>query len=211
MWEAIAAKQHSTFRILYHWASVSDPYVAGELLCTAAKRNDITVMKELLKHGLTVDSKDRHGSTAIDVALGENHEDMVKLLLMNGAEINDKFKHKLSSMNLREILQKREVGHRVIVPDTMDEVAQKWREQEQKYNSGSTRDQSSFRVSIYKGHPVIRKRTHCSEPGKLIILPNSLAELKIIAGTSAMNYTTYYYAVFRSFKPKYIIIHVIKC
>ncbi|XP_016435740.1 potassium channel AKT2/3 [Nicotiana tabacum] len=182
LWEAIAAKQHSTFRILYHWASVSDPYVAGELLCTAAKRNDITVMKELLKHGLTVDSKDRHGSTAIDVALGENHEDMVKLLLMNGAEINDKFKHKLSSMNLREILQKREVGHRVIVPDTMDEVAQKWREQEQKYNSGSTRDQSSFRVSIYKGHPVIRKRTHCCEPGKLIMLPNSLAELKIIAG-----------------------------
>nr|ABF85695.1 potassium channel [Nicotiana rustica] len=183
LWEAIAAKQHSTFRILYHWASVSDPYVAGELLCTAAKRNDLTVMKELLEHGLIVDSKDRHGSTAIHVALEENHEDMVNLLLMNGAEINDKFKHKLSSMNLSEMLQKREVGHRVIVPDTMDEVAQKWREQEQKYNSGSTRrDQSCFRVSIYKGHPVIRKRTHCSEPGKLIILPNSLAELKIIAG-----------------------------
>ncbi|XP_075093734.1 potassium channel AKT2/3-like isoform X1 [Nicotiana tabacum] len=182
LWEAIAEKQHPTFRILYHWASVSDPYVAGELLCTAAKRNDLTVMKELLKHGLIVDSKDRHGSTAIHVALEENHEDMVKLLLMNGAEINDKFKHKLSSMNLSEMLQKREVGHRVIVSDTMDEVAQKWREQEQKYNSGSTRDQSSFRVSIYKGHPVIRKRTHCSEPGKLIILPNSLAELKIIAG-----------------------------
>ncbi|NP_001312582.1 potassium channel AKT2/3-like [Nicotiana tabacum] len=182
LWEAIAEKQHPTFRILYHWASVSDPYVAGELLCTAAKRNDLTVMKELLKHGLIVDSKDRHGSTAIHVALEENHEDMVKLLLMNGAEINDKFKHKLSSMNLSEMLQKREVGHRVIVSDTMDEVAQKWREQEQKYNSGNTRDQSSFRVSIYKGHPVIRKRTHCSEPGKLIILPNSLAELKIIAG-----------------------------
>nr|BAA84085.1 potassium channel [Nicotiana paniculata] len=182
LWEAIAAKQHPTFQILYHWASVSDPYVAGELLCTAAKRNELTVMKELLKHGLIVDSIDRHGSTAIHVALEENHEDMVKLLLMNGAEINDKFKHKLSSMNLSEMLQKREVGHRVIVPDTMDEVAQKWREQEQKYNSGSTRDQSSFRVSIYKGHPVIRKRTHCSEPGKLIILPNSLAELKIIAG-----------------------------
>ncbi|OIT07943.1 PREDICTED: potassium channel AKT2/3-like [Nicotiana attenuata] len=181
LWEAIAAKQHSTFRILYHWASVSDPYVAGDLLCAAAKRNDLTVLKELLKHGLTVDSKDRHGSTAIDVALEQNHEDMVKLLLMNGAEI-DKFKHKLSSMNLSEILQKREVGHRVMVPDTMDEVAQKWREQEQKYNSGSTRDQSFFRVSIYKGHPVFRRRTQCSEPGKLIMLPNSLAELKIIAG-----------------------------
>ncbi|XP_006349369.1 potassium channel AKT2/3 [Solanum tuberosum] len=182
LWEAIAAKHHSTFHVLYHWASVSDPYIAGDLLCTAARKNDLTVMKELLKHGLQVDSKDRDGSTAIHVALEENLEDMVKLLLMNGAEINDKLKYKLSSMNLSDMLQKREVGHRVMVSDTMDEVAQKWREQVKQHNTESTRDQSSFRVSIYRSHPVIRRRTHCSEPGKLIKLPNSLAELKIIAG-----------------------------
>lgn len=182
LWEAIAAKHHSTFRVLYHWASVSDPYIAGDLLCTATRKNDLTVMKELLKHGLQVDSKDRDGSTAIHVALEENLEDMVKLLLMNGAEINAKLKYKLSTMNLSDMLQKREVGHRVMVPDTTDEVAQKWCEQEKKHNSESTRDQMSFRVSIYRGHPVIRRRTHCSEPGKLIRLPNSLAELKIIAG-----------------------------
>ncbi|KAM3291074.1 potassium channel AKT2/3 [Capsicum chacoense] len=182
LWEAIASKHHSTFRVLYHWASVADPYIAGELLCTAARKNDLTVMKELLKHGLQVDSKDRDGSTAIHVALEENLEDMVKLLLINGAEINDKLKYKLSSMNLSDMLQKREVGHRVMVPDTMDEVAQKWREKEKQHNSESNMDQMSSRVSIYRGHPVIRRRTHCSEPGKLIRLPNSLAELKIIAG-----------------------------
>lgn len=168
--------------MLYHWASVSDPYVAGDLLCTAARKNELTVMKELLKHGLQVDSKDRNGSTAIRVALEENLEDMVKLLLLNGAEIDDKLKYKLSSMNLSDLLQKREVGHRVMVPDTMDEAAQKWCEQEKNHNTESSRDPSSLRVSIYRGHPVIRKRTHCSEPGKLIKLPNSLAELKIIAG-----------------------------
>ncbi|CAN4108107.1 unnamed protein product [Withania somnifera] len=182
LWEAIAAKQRSTFRMLYHWTSVSDPYIAGDLLCTAARKNDLTVMKELLKHGLQVDSKDRDGSTAIHVALNENLEDMVKLLLMNGAEINDKLKRKLSSMNLSDMLQIREVGHRVMVPDTMDEVAQKWHEQEKKHNSESARDRMSFRVGIYRGHPVSRKRTHCSDPGKLIRLPNSMAELKIIAG-----------------------------
>ncbi|CAN4108109.1 unnamed protein product [Withania somnifera] len=107
---------------------------------------------------------------------------MVKLLLMNGAEINDKLKRKLSSMNLSDMLQIREVGHRVMVPDTMDEVAQKWHEQEKKHNSESARDRMSFRVGIYRGHPVSRKRTHCSDPGKLIRLPNSMAELKIIAG-----------------------------
>ncbi|CAN4110673.1 unnamed protein product [Withania somnifera] len=182
LWEAIAAKHHSTFRVLFHWVSVSDPYIAGDLLCTAARKNDLTVMKELLKFGLQVDSKDRDGSTAIHVALEENLDDMVKLLLMNGAEINDKLKYKLSTMNLSDMLQKREVGHRVMVPNTMDEVAQKWCEQEKKHNSENTRDQSSFRVSIYRGHPVIRSRTRCCEPGKLIRLPNSLAELKIIAG-----------------------------
>nr|XP_033515318.1 potassium channel AKT2/3-like isoform X2 [Nicotiana tomentosiformis] len=183
LWEAIAAKHHPIFEILYHWASISDPYVAGDLLCTAARRNDLTIMKELLKHGLLVDSKDRHGSTPIHVAIEENHVEMVKLLLINGAEIDDTLKYKLSSMNLSEILQKREVGHRIIVSDATDEFDHKLCEQEQKYGFESSKDQCSFRVSIYRGHPEVRRRTHCSEPGRLIRLPNSLEELKSTAGT----------------------------
>ncbi|MCD9642279.1 hypothetical protein HAX54_028981 [Datura stramonium] len=46
----------------------------------AAIKNDLTVMKELLKYGLQVNSKDRDGSTAIQVALEENLEDMVYLI-----------------------------------------------------------------------------------------------------------------------------------
>ncbi|CAK9188159.1 unnamed protein product, partial [Ilex paraguariensis] len=61
MWDAIAAKYHSIFRMLYHYASISDPYTAGDLLCTAAKRNDLKVMKELLKHGVHVHMKDHQG------------------------------------------------------------------------------------------------------------------------------------------------------
>ncbi|KAL0365043.1 UNVERIFIED_CONTAM: Potassium channel AKT2/3 [Sesamum angustifolium] len=38
LWDAIAAKHHSVFKILYHWASISDPYVAGDLLCMAARK-----------------------------------------------------------------------------------------------------------------------------------------------------------------------------
>ena len=60
LWEAITAKQHPIFEILYHWACISDPYVSGDLLCKAARRNELTIMKELLKHGLLVNSKDRH-------------------------------------------------------------------------------------------------------------------------------------------------------
>ncbi|NP_001275259.1 potassium channel AKT2/3-like [Solanum tuberosum] len=182
LWEAIAAKQHPIFEILYHWACISDPYVSGDLLCKAARRNELTIMKELLKHGLLVNSNDRHRSTAIHVAIEENHLEMVKLLLLNGDEIDDTLKDKLSSMNLSEMLQKQDVGHRIIISDTMDEVDHKEHEQEQKYDFESHTDQCAFRVSIYRGHPEFRRRTQCNELGRLIKLPDSLAKLKGIAG-----------------------------
>ena len=56
LWDATSSKHNSILWILYHCASLSDPYTAADLLCTAAKRNDLTVMKELLKHGLNIDS-----------------------------------------------------------------------------------------------------------------------------------------------------------
>ncbi|KAI5661553.1 hypothetical protein M9H77_20876 [Catharanthus roseus] len=184
IWDAIAGKHQSIFRILYHWASISDPYIAGDLLCRAAKKDDATVMKELLKHGLHVDSKDRHGMTAIEVATAENLVDMVKLLLMNGADISDKLRDKMSSVNLNEVLQKREIGHRILVPDTLGEDAFRWREEKHDCSQGNFSRSSSLsmRVSLYRGHPVVRRNTHCTEPGRLIRLPTSLAELKSIAG-----------------------------
>ncbi|KAL2254333.1 UNVERIFIED_CONTAM: Potassium channel AKT2/3 [Sesamum indicum] len=182
LWDAIAAKHHSIFKILYHWASISDPYVAGDLLCMAARRNDSTVMKELLKHGLYVDSKDRHGLTAIQVATEENHMDMVKFLLMNGSEVNEIVKNKISSVNLNEMLQKREVGHRIVVPDMLNENVLGVNGNDQQRNGESTKGLVLSRVSIYKGHPTNRRESRCSEPGRLIRLPGSLAELKGIAG-----------------------------
>ncbi|KAL8114353.1 hypothetical protein AgCh_021274 [Apium graveolens] len=118
MWDAIAAKHHFIFRILYHWASISDPCTAGDLLTTVAMRNNVVVMKELLKHGLVVDSKDCHGLTHIQIAMEENHSEMVELLVMNGADVKTEDVHKsnnkfLSSLNLDEMLQKKEVGHQI--------------------------------------------------------------------------------------------------
>lgn len=194
IWDAIAGKHQSIFRILYHWASISDPYIAGDLLCRAAKKDDATVMKELLKHGLHVDSKDRHGMTAIEVATAENLVDMVKLLLMNGADISDKLRDKMSSVNLNEVLQKREIGHRILVPDTLGEDAFRWREEKHDCSQGNFSRSSSLsmRVSLYRGHPVVRRNTHCTEPGRLIRLPTSLAELKSIAGTFMIFLSNYF-------------------
>lgn len=65
----------------------SDQHTAGYLLCKAAKRNDLTVMSELLKQGLNIESKDHQGCTAMQVALQENHGDMIQLLYMNGSDV----------------------------------------------------------------------------------------------------------------------------
>ncbi|XP_076887686.1 potassium channel AKT2/3-like [Bidens hawaiensis] len=177
LWDAIASNHHSIFRILFHGASISDPFTAGELLCTAAKRNNLTVMKGLLKHGLLVDSKDHHGSTAMQIAVAENNIEMVKLLVMNGADVNDHIvKNTIPAENLMEFVAKREVGHRIVMPDQEPVV------EVEKGSLGKTQVQFGGRVSIYKGLPMVRKKIGCTEAGKLIKMPSSLMELKIIAG-----------------------------
>ncbi|KAL8535985.1 hypothetical protein ACS0TY_011575 [Phlomoides rotata] len=181
VWEAISAKHHSIFKILYHWASISDPFIAGDLLCTAARRNDIQVTKELMKHGVFVDSKDRHGLTAIQVATEENQMEMVQYLLMNGSEVHQAVKDKISSTNLNEMLQKRQVGHRILMSETQTLVDDGVLRVNGNEESGKGLAFLS-RVSIYKGHPFNRRMNRCAEPGRLIKLPNSMADLKSIAG-----------------------------
>ncbi|XVE49090.1 hypothetical protein DITRI_Ditri01bG0054200 [Diplodiscus trichospermus] len=184
LWDAISSKHHSIFRILYRCAAISDPFTAGDLLCTAAKRNDLTVMQELLKQGLSVDAKDRHGLTALQIAMKEKHEDMVNLLIMNGADVINANTYEYSSTALNEMLQKREIGHRVTVDDTTSsEVPMKKLEGEHLGTIGNKSIAPDHpRVSIHRGHPITRKETCCMEPGKLIRLPDSLDELLNLAG-----------------------------
>ncbi|KAL5854600.1 hypothetical protein ACOSQ4_004402 [Xanthoceras sorbifolium] len=188
MWEAISSKHLSIFRIIYHCTAISDPYTTGDLLCTAAKRNDLTVMRELLKCGLNVDSKDRHGLTAIQVAMAENHVDMVDLLVMNGADVVDANTFEFSSTSLNEMLRRREIGHRITVHDTTpkhEASLKKLIEGDQcegKMGKSEGVKVNCARVSIHRGHPVVRRQNCCKEFGRLIRLPNSLEELKNIAG-----------------------------
>ncbi|TKY71362.1 Potassium channel AKT2/3 [Spatholobus suberectus] len=183
LWDAIVSKHYSIFRILFQLAALSDPNTAGDLLCTAAKRNELTVMNDLLKQGLNVDSKDHHDTTAIQIAMAENHVDMVQLLVMNGADVSDVHNHEFSSFTLNEMLQKREVGHLINVNEAMPgEVVLKGRHQEQEHNGRRSNGVKFPRVSIYRGHPTVRREKGFMEAGKLIRLPDSLEELKTIAG-----------------------------
>ncbi|KAL3515652.1 hypothetical protein ACH5RR_022554, partial [Cinchona calisaya] len=96
--------------------------------------------------------------------------------------------HKLSSVSLNEMLQNRELGHRITVPGTLDRPNALMCNEEKHECSllGSSEGSCSsrvsiIRVSINRGHPAIR-RVHCSEPGRLIRLPKSLTGPKSIAG-----------------------------
>ncbi|KAF6155523.1 hypothetical protein GIB67_017878 [Kingdonia uniflora] len=184
--DAISRKHHSIFRILYHCASISNPYIAGDLLCIAAKRNDLSTMKELLKHELSVDSENHNHLTALQIAMSENNYDMINLLVMNGASTEKASQNGLCSMILDEIVQKREVGHRITVQEeTSDEMRGMFRARKEEtlvFKSGRSNDRCGFRrVSIYRGHPIVRKNACRTDPGKLIRLPNSMEELKTIA------------------------------
>lgn len=103
LWEAISKKHHSIFRILYHFAAISDPHVAGDLLCEAVRQNNVEVIKDLLNQGINVDTKDHHGFTALKVALSENQMDMVNLLNTNGA---DMVTNELTSLEKLSVVEK---------------------------------------------------------------------------------------------------------
>ncbi|CAA0839013.1 Potassium channel AKT2/3 [Striga hermonthica] len=178
LWEAISSKHHSTFRLLYHWASISDPHVAGDLLCTAAAKNDLQTMQDILKHGLHIDSKNRHGLTAAQVAVHKGHLDMFRFLIMNGSEVNEVVRDRICPADLEQMLREREIGHRVVVPD--EQSPKVCGENEARAKAETARGFGFPRVSVYRGHPAGRKER--GEPGWLVRVPSSLAELKSIAG-----------------------------
>ncbi|KAI9103578.1 hypothetical protein K1719_023201 [Acacia pycnantha] len=162
LWDAIVSKHYSIFRILYQLCVQSDPHTAGDLLCKAAKRNELTVMSELLKQGLNIESKDHHGCTAMKVALQQNHVDMIQLLFMKGSEV-------VGALNYNN--NQEEGGQHNNLWGTYNN-----------FNNSNNHRQIASRVSIFRGHPILRSQQGCIEAGKMIRFPNSIEELKIIAG-----------------------------
>ncbi|KAJ6803269.1 potassium channel AKT2 isoform X1 [Iris pallida] len=158
LWLAIATKRHKIFNLLYHCACLSNPSTGGDLLCLAARRNDVSTMMELLRSGIYIDSEDSEGSTSLQVALSEGNEDIVRFLIMNGADM--------------EMVQKREIGCPASTLESLKVPRQK--------KTFDRRVAISPRVSVYRGHPSTRNA--CSEYGKVISLPATMDELKSIIG-----------------------------
>ncbi|XP_068498042.1 potassium channel AKT2/3-like [Phaseolus vulgaris] len=176
LWDAIASKHYTIFRIIFQHAVLRNQNMAGELLCRAAKKNELTVMKDLIKQGLNVNSRDGRNATAIQVAITEGHVEMVWFLVMNGADVSD------CSSIINQMLQKRKIGH--LIEFMPGEIILKGRYQEEKHIGRRYNRPITPRVTIYRGHPSLRKEKSVTQASKVIRLPDSFDQLKTIAGES---------------------------
>ena len=184
MWNAIAAGHHRIFNILYQFSRASNPHAGGDVLCLGARRGDLGALRELLKLGLDVDSEDHDGATALRVAMAEGHADVARFLIMNGASVDKASldddgsgsgtaRRTMSSTELRELLQKRELGHSITIVDSPAVIPDR-------LQSTGSNQQRWPRVSIYNGHPFLRNRSY--EAGKLINLPGTMEEFIATVG-----------------------------
>ncbi|XP_019427662.1 PREDICTED: potassium channel AKT2/3-like [Lupinus angustifolius] len=127
-------------------------------------------MSELLKQGLYVDSKDHHGITPIEIAMEQNHVDMVKLLVMSGADVTGIHTHEFCASTLSEMMKKREIGHVINIREI---VLRGPREEDRELIWGRYTGLNCPRASICRGHPILREGKGAMEAGKLIRLPDS--------------------------------------
>lgn len=215
LWQAIAARHHKVFSVLYSVARATCPHAGGDLLCLAARRGDVDTLAELLKHGLDVDAAGHDGATALRVALssssqgGRRAADVARFLVMNGASVDKARVHEddgatrpttvLPLEELRELEKRREVVHPITIYDSpaADVVARvvgggsnpSGDGRQGRFSSTRSSDSGHWpRVSVYRGHPFVRN--HGSEAGKLINLPSTMAELKAVIGIKPFSFVT---------------------
>ena len=194
MWNAIAAGHHRIFNILYQFSRASNPHAGGDVLCLGARRGDLGALRELLKLGLDVDSEDHDGATALRVAMAEGHADVARFLIMNGASVDKASldddgsgsgtaRRTMSSTELRELLQKRELGHSITIVDSpavIPDGGSSGHSRPGRLQSTGSNQQRWPRVSIYNGHPFLRNRSYGA--GKLINLPGTMEEFIATVG-----------------------------
>lgn len=185
LWLSIITKHHKIFNLLYQYACISNTNIGGNILCLAAKRNDPTAMKDLLEQGLNIDAVNDEGLTALQVSMSEDHDDMVRFLIMNGAEIEkvnltEWATKKMAEKDFEEMVRKREIGYPIAIRKSPSITHTKLLEEQGAILKWDKRVGLHPRVSVYKGHPLLRDPF--SEAGKLISLPTTMDELKSIIG-----------------------------
>jgi uncharacterized protein len=66
----------------------------------AVRRGDVQAVRELLRAGIDVDARDRHGQTALMLAAHRGHGEIAALLVEAGADLNVAAKYNLTALML---------------------------------------------------------------------------------------------------------------
>ncbi len=84
----------------------SDP---DSMLISAAKKGDVQLLRFALAKGAYINAADDKGGTALHWAVYYGHKEVVKILLMHGADPYIKDKNGISPYSLAEIKRKKEI------------------------------------------------------------------------------------------------------
>ncbi|CAK9147152.1 unnamed protein product [Ilex paraguariensis] len=102
LWEAILNNHEPVIKLLVdNGAKISFGDV-GQFACTAAKQNNLGLLKEIVHHGGDVTRPNNIGSTALHVTVCEGNSEMVNFLLDQGADINKPDNHGWTPVDLAE-------------------------------------------------------------------------------------------------------------
>ena len=67
---------------------------------TVAKEGNIAAVKQYLSDGSDVNAKDENGITLLQIATGEDHKEIVELLIANGADVNARDSAELTPLHV---------------------------------------------------------------------------------------------------------------
>ncbi|RAL37244.1 hypothetical protein DM860_004166 [Cuscuta australis] len=88
VWEAILGKHEPVIRLLIDNGAELCRGDLGQFACIAAERNDVDLLKEMVRWGGDVTRPKANGSTALHIAVSEGNLEMVKYLVNQGADID---------------------------------------------------------------------------------------------------------------------------
>jgi ankyrin repeat protein len=74
--------------------------IHGSVWQSAIKRGEVQRVLDLLERGINVDSRDRHGQTALMLAAHAGNRELVELLIAHRASLNATAKYGLSALML---------------------------------------------------------------------------------------------------------------
>ena len=84
----------------------------------AIKRGDVQEVRDLLDRGTDVDSRDRHGQTALMLAAHAGHREVVEALIAHRANLNTTAKYGLSALMLAVVAGHAEVARLLALAGT---------------------------------------------------------------------------------------------